>query len=105
MLKCWCALEMRPSTSALDTRTVPVYFVLSQCRQTLTKHSMTESHFLSSESDRYAAEMFDAQRAEILAFFLVGVCEDPADRVSASLACRSVVLEHKGNGDRVRGVL
>lgn len=42
---------------------------------------MTESLHLSEESDRYAAEVFDAQRAEILAFFLVGICEDPADRV------------------------
>lgn len=43
---------------------------------------MTESLHLSEESDRYAAEVFDAQRAEILAFFLVGICDDPADRVS-----------------------
>lgn len=43
---------------------------------------MTESLHLPEDSDRYAAEMFDAQRAEILAFFLVAICEDPADRVS-----------------------
>eukprot|EP00903_Cladosiphon_okamuranus_P014466 g13421.t1 len=43
--------------------------------------SMTESLHLPDDSDRYAAEVFDAQRAEILAFFLVGICEDPLDRV------------------------
>lgn len=43
---------------------------------------MTESLHLTEDSDRYAAEVFDAQRAEILAFFLVGIYEDPADRVS-----------------------
>lgn len=42
---------------------------------------MTESHYLPDDSDRYAAEVFDAQRSEILAYFLVGVYEDPADRV------------------------
>lgn len=49
---------------------------------------MTESLHLSEESDRYAAEVFDAQRAEILAFFLVGICEDPADRVRQRKSCR-----------------
>ncbi|CAM9470432.1 unnamed protein product, partial [Ectocarpus sp. 12 AP-2014] len=43
--------------------------------------SMTESLHLTDESDRYAAEVFDSQRAEILSFFLVGIYEDPADRV------------------------
>eukprot|EP00904_Undaria_pinnatifida_P004685 jgi/Undpi1/14217/HiC_scaffold_9.g03866.m1 len=43
--------------------------------------SMSESLHLPDDSDRYAAEVFDAQRAEILAFFLVAICEDPADRV------------------------
>lgn len=42
---------------------------------------MSESLHLPDNSDRYAAEVFDAQRAEILAFFLVGICEDPLDRV------------------------
>ena len=44
---------------------------------------MSESLHLPDDSDRYAAEVFDAQRADILAFFLVAICEDPADRVSA----------------------
>ena len=43
--------------------------------------SMSESQYLPNDSDRYAAEMFDAQRAEILAYFLVGVCDEVADRV------------------------
>lgn len=42
---------------------------------------MSESQYFPEDTDRYAAEMFDAHRAEILAYFLVGVCEDPADRV------------------------
>lgn len=42
---------------------------------------MTESHYFTDDSDRYAAEVLDAQRAEVLGYFLVGVCEDPADRV------------------------
>lgn len=45
---------------------------------------MSESLHLPEDSDRYAAEVFDAQRAEILAFFLVGICEDPLDRVSST---------------------
>lgn len=49
------------------------------------KCSMTESLHLPDDSDRYAAEVFDAQRAEILAFFLVGICEDPLDRVRTML--------------------
>lgn len=47
---------------------------------------MTESLHLPDDSDRYAAEVFDAQRAEILAFFLVGICEDPLDRVRIMLS-------------------
>ncbi len=46
---------------------------------------MSESLHLPEDSDRYAAEVFDAQRAEILAFFLVGICEDPLDRVSSTV--------------------
>lgn len=42
---------------------------------------MSESHYLPDDNDRHAAEMFDTQRVEILGYFLVGVCEDPADRV------------------------
>ena len=56
---------------------------------------MSESHNLSDDSDRYAAEVFDAQRAEILAFFLVGVCEDPADRVRIGANSRKTYAQDK----------
>lgn len=53
---------------------------------------MSESLHLSDDSDRYAAEVFDAQRADILAFFLVGICEDPLDRVSTPRSERKKIV-------------
>lgn len=69
-----------------------LFFLLENV--SLSSRSMSESHQLTDDSDRYAAEVFDAQRAEILAFFLVGICEDPADRVRFCGLYRTVSMCH-----------